>query len=551
LPGHRPNRQMLQTLRNQKIWVRIVVAVTLFMLIGGTGMMTWTMAKQREMAILQAKDFSSSAFLLTMASLTEMMISGTMGQHLSTFLDQVEKTDEIKGLHIIPSESLAKQYSVKGWDPAGKDATAEKKVLETGQKYFEMIAHDGKESLLAILPIVAKSNYLGKNCLNCHDVPEGTVLGAVSMQVSLDKMNEAASDFRLWTVIAALIFLVLFVGFVYLVVLYSVSRPIGEVGASLWNIAEGDGNLKYRLKVVGKDEVGTVAMAFNNFMDKLQNIISEVKNSTAEVQQTSGELAQSSNQLAATSRQQSQDAYAMASDVTVMTFTLDGLADQAEGLRRVSSDSMGHSTQGGQVINAAAAEMQQISATVKQSSLIIQELGQQSDQISLIVNVIKDIADQTNLLALNAAIEAARAGEQGRGFAVVADEVRKLAERTANSTKEITQMIGKIQGGTRHAIDGIEDGVKRVDEGTALAQQAAEAISQIQIAVDHVSSQVNEIAVSLKEQSQSCVTNTEKVEGIARISDENNIAFDQAVEKIHHIDELARNLGVLVGRFIT
>ena len=540
---------MLQILRNQKIWVRIVFAITLFMMIAGMSMMTWTMVKQREMAILQAKDFSRSAFLLTMTSLTGMMISGTTKQQLSMFLDQVEQSDEIKGLHVVSGELLAKQFGAKGWDPVGKDAAAERNVLETGRNYFDIVDRDGRESLLAILPIIAKHDYLGKNCLDCHAVPEGSVLGVVSMRISLDNMNENVRTFRLWTTFAAIIFLILFVGFVYFVVLHSVSKPIEEVGVSLWNLAEGDGNLKYRLKVVGKDEIANAATAFNNFLDKLQNIIREVKISTAEVQQTSSDLTRTSEQIAASSRQQSQDAYSMASQVTIMTYTLDGLADQAEGLRLVSSDSMGHSAEGSKVIHAAAEEMQKITTTVNDASLIIQELGRESDQISAIVKVIKDIAGQTNLLALNAAIEAARAGEQGRGFAVVADEVRKLAERTSNSTLEITSMILKIQEGTRQAIGGIENGVKRVSEGAALAQKAGEAIEQIKSRVDHVSEQVNDIAVSLKEQSQSCVENAQRVEGIARISDDNNNAFNETTKKIQHIDVLAHNLNVLVGRF--
>ena len=540
---------MLQILRDQKIWVRMVIAITLFMVVGGMGMLTWTMTKQREMAIQQAKDFSESAFLLTMTSLTGMMISGTTGQQLSIFLGQIEQSEEIKGLHVVSSELTTKQFGGKGLDAAGNGAAAEKKVIDTGREHFELVDVNGKESLLAIIPIVAKRNYLGKNCLDCHTVPEGSVLGVVSMQISLDKMNAAVRDFRLWTALAAAILLVLFVAFVYFFVRYSVSRPIEEVGSSLWNIAEGDGNLSYRLKVVGKDEIGTVALAFNNFIEKLQTIIREVKVGTEQVQLTSGELAQASEQLATSSRQQSQDAYSMASQVTVMTFTLDGLAEQAEGMRHVSSQSTEHSAHGSEVIHAAAEEMQQITAAVNESSHIIQELGQQSDQISAIVNVIRDIADQTNLLALNAAIEAARAGEQGRGFAVVADEVRKLAERTSNSTKEITRMIEKIQEGTRRAIVGIEDGVKRVSDGTALAQQAGEAINQIKTGVNHVSEQVNEIAISLKEQSQSCIENSQKVEGIARISDENNNAYHETAERIQHIDELARNLNALVGRF--
>ena len=542
---------MFQILRDQKIWVRMVIAITLFMVIGGMGMMTWTMMKQREMAILQAKDFSRSAFLLTMTSLTGMMISGTTEQQLSIFLEQVEKSEDIKGLHVVSSELTTKQFGAKGLNPASNDAAAEKKVMETGREYFEMVDSNGRESLLAILPAIAKRNYLGKNCLDCHTVPEGTVLGVVSMRISLDKMNAAVRDFRLWTALAAIIFLFLFIAFIYFFVNHSVSKPIEEVGSSLWNIAEGDGNLSYRLKVVGKDEIGTVAAAFNNFIEKLQTIIREVKIGTQQVQLTSGQLAQASERIAASSRLQSQDAYSMATQVTVMTFTLDALAEQAEGMQHVSAQSTEYSAQGSKIIHAAAEEMQQITTTVNESSLIIQELGQQSDQISAIVNVIKDIADQTNLLALNAAIEAARAGEQGRGFAVVADEVRKLADRTSNSTKEITSMIEKIQQGSRRAIDGIEDGVKRVSEGTALAKQAGEAINLIKTGVDHVSEQVNEIAVSLKEQSQSCVENTQKVEGIARISDENNNAYTEMSGKIQLIDELARNLNSLVGRFTT
>jgi len=303
--------------------------------------------------------------------------------------------------------------------------------------------------------------------------------------------------------------------------------------------------------VQGKDESGEAAHDFNDFMEKLQGIIGEVKSSTAQVLETSASLAKLSERVAANSQLQSQDAYSMATQVEIMTFTLDGLAGQAEDVQRSSSESSDQSTRGGEVIDAAGTEMNQIARTVNESAAIIQDLGRQSDQISEIVNVIKEIADQTNLLALNAAIEAARAGEQGRGFAVVADEVRKLAERTSASTQEITAMIEKIQNGTRIAIQSMEAGVVRVGEGAALAQQAGEAMSSIKSGIVGVVAAVNDIAASLKEQAHSNAENAHKVESIARLSEENSTAFQETARTIQYIDELAHNLGNLVGRFRT
>ena len=192
-----------------------------------------------------------------------------------------------------------------------------------------------------------------------------------------------------------------------------------------------------------------------------------------------------------------------------------------------------------------------LSGDTLQSSSNVQNLTQRAAQIGSIVQLIKEIAEQTNLLALNAAIEAARAGEQGRGFAVVADEVRKLAERTSNSTQEITAMIEKIQGGTRLAIQSMEAGVVRVGEGAALAERAGEAINQIKDGVGQVVSAVNEISESLKAQSASNSENAHKVESIARLSEENSNAFRETAKTVQYIDDLARNLGNLVGRFRT
>jgi len=186
---------------------------------------------------------------------------------------------------------------------------------------------------------------------------------------------------------------------------------------------------------------------------------------------------------------------------------------------------------------------------VKGFSNIIQSLEQQSNEISAIVNVIKEIADQTNLLALNAAIEAARAGEQGRGFAVVADEVRKLAERTSKSTQEIGTMIDKIQNGTREAVTNIESGVTTGISGVALANKAGESITQIKAEAANLAQVVSDISDALKEQSIASNDVAKNVEKIAQMTEENNTAALQSANSANYLEKLASSLHVSISHF--
>ncbi len=536
-------------IRNLKIWMRLVAGISLMLVAAWAGMIGWATMQQRETAIEQARDFSQSVHRMTMASLTGMMLTGTVAQR-ALYLDQVRQSEDIRELRVIRGEGVSKQYG-PGDAAESKADAVEQQVLQSAQPYFQVVADKEGESLRAVIPALAQKNYLGKDCLMCHIVPEGTVLGAVSMRISLNKVNSTVRDFSMQIIAVALALMVPVILFIYWFINRSITVPLRKVSTSLCDIAEGEGDLTRRLTVEGKDEISEISEVFNVFMDKLQSIIREVQESAKQVLVTTNQLAAVSAQVAANSQVQSSEAYSMAAQVEIMTFNIDSVASQAEEVQTISTHSSELSVHGGAVIHNAASEMNKITETVSESSAIILDLGQQSDQISAIVSTIKEIADQTNLLALNAAIEAARAGEQGRGFAVVADEVRKLAERTANSTQEITAMIGKIQHGTRLAIGSMESGVARVGAGTALARQAGEAINQIQSGVRQVVDAVSEISVALKEQSQTNAANAHKVESIARLSEENSQAFQQTADTIQGLEQLADNLQSVVGRFKT
>jgi methyl-accepting chemotaxis protein len=229
--------------------------------------------------------------------------------------------------------------------------------------------------------------------------------------------------------------------------------------------------------------------------------------------------------------------------------SIDQVEEHAREARAVTQDSSVQSSEGGRIIHEAASEMKRIAEAVNGTAGTIKDLEGYSDQISSIVQVIKDIADQTNLLALNAAIEAARAGEQGRGFAVVADEVRKLAERTGNSTQEIGAMIDKIQQGTQRAVQEMEAGVKRVGEGVSLAHQAGDSVTGIRDSAQRVTHAVDDISLALKEQTVAARDIAQKVEHIAQGSEENSAAVAQTAASAHRLEQLASELNELASRF--
>jgi methyl-accepting chemotaxis protein len=283
----------------------------------------------------------------------------------------------------------------------------------------------------------------------------------------------------------------------------------------------------------------------------LRDMVASIVRNAELVACSADQLLVASEQVAERARQQSDAASSMAASVEEMAVSIDQVKENATEAHNISEASGALSNDGASVIHNAASEMRKISEAVQSSSQIVEDLGHQSDHITSIVNTIKDIADQTNLLALNAAIEAARAGEQGRGFAVVADEVRKLAERTALSTTEIAGMVSSIQNGTRSAVSSMQAGVEQVSHGVELANQAGESINRIRDGATRVTAVVNDISGSIVEQSIASNDIAQKLETIAQMSEESAAAVRHTADAARQLQSLSSSLHQTVSKFRT
>jgi methyl-accepting chemotaxis protein len=285
--------------------------------------------------------------------------------------------------------------------------------------------------------------------------------------------------------------------------------------------------------------------------ETLRNMIASIIGNAEQVATAADRLLNASEDVADRARQQSDAASSMAASVEEMAVSIDQVRENAGEAHGISQEAGTISEEGAAVIHSAATEMRKISEAVQSSSAIVEDLGRQSDQITSIVNTIKEIADQTNLLALNAAIEAARAGEQGRGFAVVADEVRKLAERTSLSTTEIGGMVSKIQNGTRSAVSSMQAGVEQVSNGVELANQAGDSINRIRDGALRVTAVVNGISDSISEQSAAGNEIARKLETIAQMSEESAVAVRHTADAARQLHTLSASLHQTVARFKT
>lgn len=348
-------------------------------------------------------------------------------------------------------------------------------------------------------------------------------------------------------VVMALAILLSVCGICYLCTRKWVTLPLREIMQETARIASGD--LTISLRSECNDELGRMKQSIGKMAESLKQTIAGARRASGMMLDQSLQLVTAAEQVASSSEAQSDSASGMAASVEQMSVSINQVAQHARDAHQISTISGETATESGAVIQQATSSMERIAATVREASSTISDLGKRSQDITSVVQVIREISDQTNLLALNAAIEAARAGEQGRGFAVVADEVRKLAERTTVSTQSIGEMIGSIQTGAERAIGCMQDGVAQVEQGCVLAVQAGQAIEDIHGSSRKVIDAVSNISNALSEQNVATQAIAQCVEGIAQKAEANHSASRISAQSAQALREMALALDKDLGYF--
>ncbi|HUX63869.1 methyl-accepting chemotaxis protein [Sulfuricella sp.] len=532
-----------------KIWVRLVIVIWLMLVLAWSGMIYWASMKSRETAIKQAEDFSNSVHKMTMASLTGMMITGTIAQR-AVYLDQIKQSDEIKALRVIRSDAVAKQFGAGSADEQKTDDT-EKKVLESGKPYYQVQQNSFGESLRAVIPAIAQKNYLGKDCLMCHMVPAGTVLGAVSMNISLEKENAAVRDFSTQIFAAAVLMSIPLLLFIYLFITKFVTRPLEHMTHGLRDIAQGEGDLSRRLDVEHTDEIGEASQSFNQVMEKFSALIRHVSGSATQVSVAAKQLSGNAQQIAESAAQQSERSISTAGAVEAMASSIASVAQSTGQVGHQAEESLERANQGNESLSALVGEIDMVESAVREIAGSVNEFVRSTAAITTMTRQVKDIAEQTNLLALNAAIEAARAGEQGRGFAVVADEVRKLAEKSAHSASEIDAVTHALAQQSATVEVSIENGLKHLSSSQDALENVAIVLSEASGSVGEVSRELASIVAATEKQRAASNEVAANVEAIAAMAGESARSNEQAVSGARNLEHLADDLQTLVGRFKT
>ncbi len=410
---------------------------------------------------------------------------------------------------------------------------------------------------------------LQESCMMCHGKPGGPndpnndgldplgfpmedwvvgdYRGAFETQMPLDKLDKEVAGFMASGLMATVpLVIAAGLGFIFLL-RRMLMKPIAGMVEAMQLIAAG--KLRTRIEIKSNDELGKLSRSVNDMTENLSEVISEVQGSANEVAGAATQIASGAEEMAAGMEEQRRQTSQVSAAVEQMSASVTEVAEKATGAAKRSDEGGEQAVKGGQIVQETIGGMNAISEQVNESVRSVGELGRRSEQIGEIIEVINDIADQTNLLALNAAIEAARAGEHGRGFAVVADEVRKLAERTTKATEEVADSIRAIQEETAQAVERMEAGKTRVDEGVQLAQNAGSALEQIVAGAREIAPMIQGIAAAAEQQSSAANEISGNVERINAVTNESADGVNQVAQAAGTLSQKAETLQSLVRRF--
>ncbi len=480
--------------------------------------------------------------------LNMLMVNGTIGQadQRELLVKKMGASEGVLELRVIRNKPVQDQFGV-GLPSEQAIDDLDRRALQTAQIQTKLLKQEGKTALRVVVPFIARTEFRGTQCLMCHDVPDGTVNGAGSITLNLaaeyDQFEKV--NYLMWGVqLIIQVMLYLMIGWL-----------IGKVMASVdelqhaMQIMQQDGDLSGRASLISEDEIGKTSLAFNELAQSFQTIVSRVEKHATQVASAAHSLAEETAQISQSSQQQSDAANQTARAVGQMSVSIAQVAETTSHVAGLSNESLERANHGQGSLQEMMQQLVHVELAVNEIATVVGEFVSNTQSITSMTQQVRDIAEQTNLLALNAAIEAARAGEQGRGFAVVADEVRKLAEKSAQSATQIDEVTRSLGTQSGHVEETVQRGLGALQRSQTHIREVSNVLVQANSLVSSVNQGMSEIAGSINRQRDSSHEITENVEHISEMASKSNEAVKRTVAEIKSMEHLAEELSRTVGRF--
>ncbi len=524
------------------IQLKIVIAISVAFLLILVISMSFIGSSERKIATTigehRAQDFGQAYF----DGINTMMLTGTLDQRVNLRSKLLAKGD-IRDLRVI---------HFPGRIADSNDDSIPKDALDQAALAGKAVTHFGEDAkgryVTTVTPIKASSDYLGTNCLNCHQVPENSVVGAIRVTYSLNDLDAAINHGLLVNSAINVVLFVLGVAGIFLLVRAIVIAPVLKMSDTMKRV-ETDSNLGLRIGIDKNDEIGTLAKTIDGVLDAFNDSLGKVAETSRRLNGSAHEIESASDKSVNAATEQRDATDDTARIIGELRTLSHAVGDSADKTTNASAEAEREATQGTTMTHQAITGIQALVGDIERAAGTIERLDERSRNVGNVLEVIRGIAEQTNLLALNAAIEAARAGEAGRGFAVVADEVRKLATRSHESTRSIEEIVSQLQNEARSAVQSMCQARESAEARSAQLEKAIANLDEIVSRVADIRALNGEMAHALANQRQLTDEANGRVQRISGLADHTSAQAVDTLRTCEDLVALSRELNDLVARF--
>lgn len=480
-----------------------------------------------------------------MDSMNALMFTGAMGSR-EILRDKIAQREGIASVRMLRADAVSNIYG-PGFEHEKPQDELDKRALN-GETIIDVDTVNGERQITLLLPFEATKDRHGTNCLTCHPVTEGTILGAARITYSMAERDKDIENAIIKN--STINFIAIFIGMViiYFILLKVLIQPLNRLKDTMSVIGK-NADLRPRIELGANDEFRMVGQATNNMLDRFQPTIHSLTKTMDNLSASADQLAQVTRETSEGVDKQKNESKLLAQSIQELSNAAEEVAQNAANAEGSASDTKSLADEGKNMVLHVAKTNTELAQKVDAATDVVKNLAEGAQGIGRVSQEISDIAEQTNLLALNAAIEAARAGEQGRGFAVVADEVRSLASRTQLSTEEIRSIINNLSTISNEAVQAMETSKAQASDSVEDANKAAHALEDIASSVDKIREMNTMIAAAASEQSAVVNEINNNIHAISAISEQTGSGSHKTLKQSEEIAKISQSLDETINQF--